>query len=226
MTSIPLLARSPLIPDVRMPLLTGLPSGMTFTRASTGTYFGSDGYVHTAANNEPRFEFHPVTLQPRGLLIEESKTNSVRNSTMQGASVPSTLPSGWVYGGLSGLTRNVICVGTEYGLPYIDIQFVGTPTVGGPAYILFSASTVIPANVGQMWTASFYARIVNGSTANVSNLLIGIDEASSVGGYLDTENAGILSTINSSLQRFSLSSRPWSGRQMPHFGHAHSICSR
>lgn len=80
MTSIPLLARSPLIPDVRMPLLTGLPSGMTFTRASTGTYFGSDWLIHTAADNEPRFEFHPVTLQPVGLLLEESRTNVHPNS--------------------------------------------------------------------------------------------------------------------------------------------------
>lgn len=48
---------------------------ITFTRASSGTYIDALGRVRTAAANQPRFEFDPVTGQCLGLLIEESRTN-------------------------------------------------------------------------------------------------------------------------------------------------------
>lgn len=50
-------------------------SGSTYARASTATYFGSDGLLKTAAINEPRFEYAPVTRQALGLLIEPARTN-------------------------------------------------------------------------------------------------------------------------------------------------------
>lgn len=46
-----------------------------FTRASSATYFGTDGLLKTAAINEPRIDHDPVTREPLGLLIEESRTN-------------------------------------------------------------------------------------------------------------------------------------------------------
>lgn len=55
-------------------------SALTFTRASTGTYFDAAGVMQTAGSNVPRFDFDPATLQPRGLLIEEQRTNLLLNS--------------------------------------------------------------------------------------------------------------------------------------------------
>jgi len=56
----------------------------TFTRSQTSptgsTYFGSDGLLKYAAANEPRFDHDPVTLACKGLLIEESRTNSLLHS--------------------------------------------------------------------------------------------------------------------------------------------------
>jgi len=52
-----------------------LDSRVTFTRASTGTYVGSDGLIKTAADNEARFDHDPATGESLGLLIEESRTN-------------------------------------------------------------------------------------------------------------------------------------------------------
>lgn len=55
--------------------------GVTFTRSTTGTYFGADGTLQTAAINEPRFEYDPVLRRPLGLLIEESRANLIPRST-------------------------------------------------------------------------------------------------------------------------------------------------
>ena len=60
-----------------------LDSRLTFTRASTATYINSSGYVTTmgaAPTNDPtkaRFDYDPVTLAPRGLLIEGSAINYI-----------------------------------------------------------------------------------------------------------------------------------------------------
>jgi hypothetical protein len=48
---------------------------VTFTRASTATFTGSNGLIQTAAVNAPRFDYDPVTLAAKGLLIEEQRTN-------------------------------------------------------------------------------------------------------------------------------------------------------
>jgi hypothetical protein len=48
---------------------------ITFTRATTATFTGSNGLIQTAAINAPRFDYNPTTLAPLGLLIEEQRTN-------------------------------------------------------------------------------------------------------------------------------------------------------
>ena len=53
---------------------------VTFTRASTGTFVGSDGVLRTAATNEPRFDHNPTTGESLGLLVEEAKTNNLLQS--------------------------------------------------------------------------------------------------------------------------------------------------
>jgi hypothetical protein len=78
-------------PALTLDFLTGtLDPRITFTRTTTGTYIGSDGLVKTAAIDEPRFEYDPTTLQPRGLLIEPSRTNLLLHSSdlTQAAWVP------------------------------------------------------------------------------------------------------------------------------------------
>ena len=51
---------------------------VTFTRASTGTYVGSDGLIKTAAVNEARFDHNTTTGESLGLLVEEQRTNLLR----------------------------------------------------------------------------------------------------------------------------------------------------
>lgn len=73
----------------RMALLSGddyttelskLDSLLTFSRSSTATRFNASGALEVVESGQPRFDFDPVTLLPRGLLIEEARTNLVLNS--------------------------------------------------------------------------------------------------------------------------------------------------
>ena len=57
-----------------------LDSRITFARGTTGTFVGSNGLIQSAAINTPRFDYDPVTLAPRGLLIEEQRTNLLLQS--------------------------------------------------------------------------------------------------------------------------------------------------
>jgi hypothetical protein len=48
---------------------------ITFTRSTTATFVGSNGLIQSAAIDAPRFDFDPVTLAPKGFLIEEQRVN-------------------------------------------------------------------------------------------------------------------------------------------------------
>ena len=70
--------------DLRFALTKKLDPRITFTRGSTGTYFGSDGLMRTAGVNEPRFDHDPITGQSLGLMIEESRINQMVRSDIEG----------------------------------------------------------------------------------------------------------------------------------------------
>lgn len=52
-----------------------LDSRITFTRGSAATRVNALGQIEVVGNNVPRFDYDPVTRQPKGLLIEELRTN-------------------------------------------------------------------------------------------------------------------------------------------------------
>lgn len=82
-------------PSLRLGLGLGLPAGgnnvprlfldfinsttldprITFTRASAGTRVNSSGLIENITSGNPRFDYDPVTLAAKGLLIEEQRTN-------------------------------------------------------------------------------------------------------------------------------------------------------
>ena len=72
-------------PTLDLDFTTGaLDPRITFTRASTATYFDSTGVMQTAATNAPRFDYDPVTHVLRGLLMEDTRTNLLLNSATLG----------------------------------------------------------------------------------------------------------------------------------------------
>ena len=159
---------------------------ITFTRASTGTYFDSAGVLQSAAINAPRLDYNPSTLAAQGFLIEEARTNSIRNNTMQGAvaGTPGTLPTTWgFFTSLTGLTRT-LAVGTENGISYIDVRLNGTPSAAGDYQIFPEAATQIAATSGQTWTQSSYYKLQAGSMTGISDFQISVVENNVSGTFL------------------------------------------
>jgi hypothetical protein len=137
------------------------------------------------------------------LLIEEQRTNSIRNNTMVGAvaGTPGTLPTNWSVASAAGLTTNVIGTGTSNGVIYVDLQVTGTSSA--TAYILvFDTTTQIATSVGQNWAWSSWIAFVGGSLSNVTTVSADFRESNSGGTQL--ASGGVtLSTVTSSLVRKS-----------------------
>jgi len=127
---------------------------------------GTDAKPYFATTNRqdvPRLDYRnadgTVSTCPR-LLLEPQRTNSIRNSSMVGAvaGTPGTLPTN--YGEyLSGLTRTVAGIGTENGVPYIDLRFNGTAS-DTIILINFETTSGISALNGQNWSNSFYVKTI------------------------------------------------------------------
>ena len=161
----------------------------TFTRASSGTFVGSNGLIQTAATNVARFDHDPVTLASRGLLIEESRTNQALYS---GALVNGTGWSGSVTTSVSGTGPDG---NAAYQLAEVNANNFQTLTNnGGPSIgstqvtngIVYTGSIFvkkIPGNVdwiqitgaGAGFGTSNYANfnIGNGTVGNFSGLASG-----------------------------------------------------
>ena len=170
---------------------------ITFTRASSGSYFGADGILKYAGVNEARFDHDPVTGESLGLLIEEQRTNSIRNNTMVGAVVgtPGTAPTNW--GGnttTGGITRQIVGTGIEDGINYIDYRIAGTTTSALFFKINPELFGAVAATNGQTWTFSSYARLIAGSLDGFTQLNFYVVFNNSSGDEIQFATGGIAPT--------------------------------
>ena len=189
----------------------GIGPNITFTRTGTATYFDATGTLTTATANTPRFDHDPVTLESRGLLIEESRTNSIRNSQAGGSTngvigSSGVMPTNWLVNSITGtgISYEVIGTGILNGFNYIDVKISGTNTSGSTvnAIIYTESFTQVVALQNQTWTSSGYIALVNGSFSGTSNQNIEITERTSAGSFIGSTGSNI-STSSASLQRFS-----------------------
>lgn len=118
---------------------TPLNTFMTFTRASTATYTGPDGLIKTAAVNEPRYDYDPVTGECKGILIEEQRTNLLPLSDTFLAAGTWALAAGcFMYPSdktsPTGQLRGVKLQST--GLEFTRLERDGVPATAGTSYSL------------------------------------------------------------------------------------------
>jgi hypothetical protein len=147
---------------IAAPQLERGPSATAYNPTTNAAFFG------------PRFDHDPADGSSKGLLIEEARTNSIRNSEGGGSTAGEigdggVMPTNWVItANANGITSEIIDTGTEDGLAYIDIKYSGTPTSNGSVYPTPESSTQISASSGQTWTFSTYCKLAAGSLSGAT----------------------------------------------------------
>ena len=149
----------------------------------------------------------PYTLCAlRGLLIEEQRTNGIRNNRAQGAVAgsPGTFPTNWLgyLNGITGVAFSIIGTGIEKGINYVDIRMNGTPSATVPQglQITFDTNNAIAASASQTWTESLWFSIVGGSATNITGFRINTQQYN-LGAYVTENNVSF--TPTSTLTRYS-----------------------
>jgi hypothetical protein len=119
---------------------------------------------------------------------------------MVGASTPNTIPTNWSAGVPTGLTREVVGVGTESGFPYVDIRYFGTPLATTFVGLTFETNTQIAAASGQAWAYSFYFKKIAGS---IPTSAFQMTEYNSSGVFLTNSSIAVAFNTTTTLTRFS-----------------------
>ncbi|BBF92632.1 phage head spike fiber domain-containing protein [Blastochloris tepida] len=137
---------------------------LTYARTGSGWAIDKAGVWREFTSNAPR-------ITDAGMTIEPAATNLVTNSSAQGAvlgvlGAGGALPTGWFTSGGTGLTKEVVGIGVEDGIPYIDVRFWGTNAD--------NYATVVPSNLSGMVTGTSYASsifvtLVGGSTSSLTS---------------------------------------------------------
>jgi hypothetical protein len=177
--------------DLRFALQKTLDPRITFTRASTGTYVGSDGVLQTATTNEARFDHNPTTGESLGLLVEEARTNLVTWSQYLSN-------SDWAKAAATIVSTAV--ASPIQGVNYQKIEATSANTTVGVTSIAVTAAT-------QQRAVSFFAQPLG----NISRLLVVVQGADArininlVDGTFTTNATATGSTVSVLGQRFSVS---------------------
>ncbi len=163
-----------------------------------------DYFPTTNRQDVPRIDFRNAdgTLSSCGrLLLEPQRTNSIRNSSMVGAVAgsPGTAPTNWVLVPTTGLSSQILGIGVENGLQYIDFRITGTASASNPFRFIYEQSTQIAALNSQTWTMSNWFRLT-GTSVTVN---LAVVQRNSFGGLLVETLSPI--SYTSSLQRYSFS---------------------
>jgi hypothetical protein len=143
---------------------------LNFERASTATYYDSEGVLQIAEVNEPRLDHDPVTLEPLGLLVEEERTNLITNSenlstgwTNTRVTVVPLQENGRVANGLSKITEDTT-LGTH------DVTRDLTQTI--PSSMCFSF-VFKPSALKNRKLRVYYVGVSNGGSS--SGFIVGED---------------------------------------------------
>lgn len=127
-------------PSLGLNFLGGaLDSRLTFTRASTAWAYNSAGTLTSYATNAPRFDYDPVTLAAKGLLLEEARTNLFAGDL--------TNTTNWSVGSTTRATGQTAPDGTTNGVLFTE-SASGTASYGPNSVVVtVTASTATTASI-------------------------------------------------------------------------------
>lgn len=128
---------------------------ITFTRASTATYFDAQGIMRTATAGVPRINHDPVTGECKGLLVEETRTNLYTHSGDFTHAVWAKGPNLSITGGAKAPDGSTSATTFTY-------------SAVGNAFV--SQSITMEANT--WYTLSVHARLKSGPAPTIGKLLI------------------------------------------------------
>ncbi len=181
-------------------IITPVSSLLTVARSSTKYVNDSTGAWTSVATNV-------LARSDLGALIEEARTNSIRNNSMQGAvaGTPGTIPTNWtgpINAGITGTTAP-LALATVNGIDFIQQSVTGTSSVTSVVVQAFDAIAQIAATPGQVWTGSVFAQLLSGSlSTNMTSFDLAIREYDSGSAFL-RQTLVTLQGIGASVQRVS-----------------------
>lgn len=177
-----------------------LPSDLVVSRAS-------DALTLTPGGSYANFTSNTARITGNGLMVEEARTNAIRNPRGSGAVAgsPGTLPTNWIGSAtpVAGISREIIGAVTVNGISGVRIRWFGTPTATGTnaAIVVFDATNAIAAAAGQTWVSSFGCALAAGSLSGVTGFSNDIAERDSSGNALSNGLAAI--SVTNAFQEFS-----------------------
>jgi len=172
---------------------------ITFSRTSAATYVNSAGNVVSAPAGTPRFDYDPVTLQPRGLLIEEQRTNLLTYSEQ-------FTDASWIVNGSPVITADQTTA--PDGTMTADTIAVSGASNGFGVYRnVVSSGTYASSIYFKLMSGAFTLRLgltsnfseINCSTLAITNTGTGVGSVTAVGnGWYRFVSVGTVSALSAS----------------------------
>lgn len=168
------------LPRMALDFTTGtLDPRVTVARAlNTATRVNSSGLIEVVNANLPRFDYSPATLAPKGLLIEEARTNlTLGSSDMANATYWTTLRASWPNttivapdGTNTGqkLVEDTSASNSHLGLTVTNTTTVASTTYTTSIYAKAGERSWFQLGEGQTMTAAAYFDLANGVVGTVS----------------------------------------------------------
>lgn len=136
------------LPSLMLDFSTGVaPAQITTTRAGdTATRINSSGNIELVSANTPRLDYDPVTRVCKGLLVENARTNLLRNSLINGTNLSTQSVTTADIG-----TQNYIL--SFYGTGTIVVSGAASQTLTGTG--AYPTRTFLRFTVGPLSTVTF-----------------------------------------------------------------------
>lgn len=163
---------------------------LTYSRASSATYYNNAGVITTVTNDTPRFDYNPATLTLNGLLMEGQASN---------IAVPSTnyLSNASPSGSVDGVTQNIGGApdGTSSAMALINGTFSAVHQyfsgVSGAASTIYTHSVYCKAAGYNFVVVSLQGTAFGANAQSASfNLSNGTVDVASANGFQNIQSVG------------------------------------